>query len=140
MTTAATFDDAYTWVSRAVTERLVTVSMLRAALADRTRMRWRTWLTDALADAEDGVQFPLERRYARDVERAHGLPKAQRQVRSTIGGRTHYKDNLYENTASALRSTGLPTIGPNGYRRTKTGTTATWPQPTFRPTGSAPST
>jgi hypothetical protein len=94
--TAATFDDAYAWVSRAVAERLVTVSMLRATLADRTRMRWRTWLTDALADAEDGVQFPLERRYARDVERAHGLPKAQRQVRSTIGGRTHYKDNLYE--------------------------------------------
>lgn len=93
---AATFDEAYSWVSRAVAERLVAVPMLRAALADRTRMRWRAWLTDALADAEDGVQFPLERRYARDVERAHGLPKAVRQARSTLGSRTHYKDNLYE--------------------------------------------
>lgn len=94
--TAVTFDDAYSWVSRAVAERLVSVAMLRAALDARKRMRWRNWLTDALADAEDGVQFPLERRYARDVERAHGLPQAHRQVRSTIGGRTHYKDNLYE--------------------------------------------
>jgi len=93
---AATFDEAYSWVSRAVAERLVAVPMLRAALAERTRVRWRAWLTDALADAEDGVQFPLERRYARDVERAHGLPKAERQARSTIGSRTHYKDNLYE--------------------------------------------
>jgi hypothetical protein len=92
---ASTFDDAYAWVSRAVAERLVTVGMLRAALNARRRMRWRGWLTDALADAEDGAQFPLERRYLHDVERAHGLPKAERQARSTIGGRTHYKDNLY---------------------------------------------
>ena len=93
---AATFDDAYAWVSRAVAERLVTAGMLRAALDARKRMRWRAWLTDALTDAGDGAQFPLERRYLRDVERAHGLPKAKRQARSTVGGRTHYKDNLYE--------------------------------------------
>jgi hypothetical protein len=93
--TAATFDDAYSWVSRAVAERLVTVDALRAALAARKRVRWRQWLTDALADAEDGAQFPLERRYLRDVERAHGLPRAERQARSAVGGRTHYKDNLY---------------------------------------------
>jgi hypothetical protein len=93
---APTFDDAYSWVSRAVAERLVTVDALRAALAARKRVRWRQWLTDALADAAEGAQFPLERRYLRDVERAHGLPRGERQARSTIGGRTHYKDNLYD--------------------------------------------
>jgi hypothetical protein len=105
--TAVTFDDAYTWVSRAVAERLTAVGMLRAALDARQRMRWRGWLTEALSDAEDGVQFPLERRYLRDVERAHGLPEAKRQARSAIGGRTHYKDNLYEKYGICVEIDGL---------------------------------
>ncbi len=69
--------------------------MLRAALAERSRIRWRAWLADALADAGDGVQSPLELRYVRDVERAHGLPRAQHQARREIGGKVHYKDNWY---------------------------------------------
>jgi very-short-patch-repair endonuclease len=69
--------------------------MLREALSTRSRIRWRVWLTEALADAEEGAHFPLERRYARDVERAHGLPQAERQARRAIDGRTHYKDNWY---------------------------------------------
>ena len=93
--TARTFDEAYSWISRALSEKLVTVDLLRGALGTRSRIRWRVWLTEALADAEEGAYFPLERRYARDVERAHGLPTAQRQARRTIGGRTHYKDNWY---------------------------------------------
>jgi hypothetical protein len=78
-----------------MSERLVTADMLREALSTRSRIRWRVWLTEALADAEEGAHFPLERRYARDVERAHGLPQAERQARRTIDGRTHYKDNWY---------------------------------------------
>jgi hypothetical protein len=93
--TAHTFDEAYSWISRALSERLVTADMLREALSTRSRIRWRVWLTEALADAEKGAYFPLERRYARDVERAHGLPQAERQARRHIGGRTHYKDNWY---------------------------------------------
>lgn len=92
---ARTFDEAYSWISRALSEKLVTVDQLREALGTRSRIRWRVWLTEALADAGEGAYFPLERRYARDVERAHGLPTAQRQARRTIGGRTHYKDNWY---------------------------------------------
>jgi hypothetical protein len=93
--TARNFDEAYSWISRALSRELVTVGMLRDALADRSRFRWRAWLTEALADAEEGAYFPLERRYLRDVERAHGLPRAQRQSRRTINGKTHYKDNWY---------------------------------------------
>jgi very-short-patch-repair endonuclease len=93
--TARTFDEAYSWISRALAKKLVSADVLREALGRRSRIRWRVWLTEALADAEEGAYFPLERRYARDVERAHGLPKAQRQARRAIGGRTHYKDNWY---------------------------------------------
>jgi hypothetical protein len=92
---AKSFDEAYSWISRAVSQRLVTGAMLREAMSTRRRIRWRLWLTEALADADEGAHFPLERRYARDVERAHGLPTAQRQARRTIGGKTHYKDNWY---------------------------------------------
>jgi hypothetical protein len=51
--------------------------MIKEAMAARKRMRWRGWLTDALDDVADGVVFPLELRYVRDVERAHGLPAAR---------------------------------------------------------------
>jgi hypothetical protein len=93
--TARTFDEAYSWISRALSAKLTTADMLREALSTRSRIRWRVWLTEALADAERGAHFPLERRYARDVERAHGLPQAERQARRIIAGRTHYKDNWY---------------------------------------------
>jgi hypothetical protein len=89
------FDEAYGWVARAMARQLVSKDRLRAALAERSRIRWRAWLTDALADAGDGVQSPLELRYIRDVERAHGLPRAQRQARREIAGKVHYKDNWY---------------------------------------------
>ena len=92
---AGDFDEAYGWVARAVTRQLVSKDVLRTALAERRRIRWRSWLTDALADAGDGVQSPLEFRYARDVERAHGLPRAQHQAPREIGGKVHYKDNWY---------------------------------------------
>ena len=92
---AATFEQAYTWIARAVSRDLTSIAMLRAALDRRSRVRWRAWLADALNDSGHGVNSPLERRYVRDVERAHGLPSAQRQAGRTLAGRTHYKDNWY---------------------------------------------
>jgi hypothetical protein len=95
VTTADTFDEAYGWISSALSRRFVSTEMLREAIGRRSRIRWRVWLNEALADAGEGAYFPLERRYARDVERAHGLPRAERQARRTISGRIHYKDNWY---------------------------------------------
>jgi hypothetical protein len=92
---APTFDHAYTWIVRSVSRKLVTVDALRAALATRRRIRWRTWLTDALEDAQSGVYSSLERRYVRDVERAHRLPKSQRQARRQLNGKIQYRDNSY---------------------------------------------
>jgi very-short-patch-repair endonuclease len=92
---AADFQEAYSWISRAVSREFTTTSMLRAALASRRRIRWRSKLAVALGDSDEGIHFGLERLYARDVERAHGLPRAQRQARREIAGRAHYRDNWY---------------------------------------------
>jgi hypothetical protein len=92
---AKDLEEGYSWIARAVSRNLVTVAALRATVAGRKRVRWRAWLADALAESADGVGSSLELRYARDVEQAHGIPKAQRQARRTVGGRTHYKDNWY---------------------------------------------
>jgi hypothetical protein len=94
--TARTFDDAYGWISSAVGRRLTSPRSLSKALAARTRIRWRDWITAALEDAEDGVHSPLERNYVHGVERAHRLPTAQRQAKRRHGSGTRYLDNLYE--------------------------------------------
>jgi Transcriptional regulator, AbiEi antitoxin len=93
---SASFDDAYSWLSRATGRRLVSAGMIKEAMAARTRMRWREWLIDALHDVDDGVMFPLELRYVRDVERAHGLPAARRQARRELAGGVRYLDNFYD--------------------------------------------
>jgi hypothetical protein len=92
---APTFQVAYGWIARAVSRDFVTVSMLRAALATRRRARYRAELAVAFGESDDGVYSGLELRYARDVERAHGLPSAQRQARREIAGQVHYRDNWY---------------------------------------------
>jgi hypothetical protein len=103
---APTFDAGYLWLARAVSRRLVTVSMVRAALNERPRFRWRAWLADTLEDARDGAHSALELRYVKNVEQAHGLPQAQRQARREIGGRAHYKDNWYADYRVAVEIDG----------------------------------
>ena len=103
---AASFEEGYAWIARAVSRDLVTVAMLRAALDGRTRVRWRAWLGDALEESRGGVDSSLELRYVRDVERAHGLPAAQRQARRDLGGRTHFKDNWYPQYRVAVEIDG----------------------------------
>jgi len=94
--TATTTDDAFAWLTRAIGRDLVSAGMLTAALSARKRMRRRPWLVEALADVADGVMSPIELRYVRDVERAHGLPHAKRQVRRELDGGVRFLDNFYE--------------------------------------------
>jgi hypothetical protein len=93
---ATTFDDACGWVTRACGRRLTTEERLREAMAVRSRQRWREPLAQVLADPAGGLHSVLEFRYCRDVEHAHGLPRAMRQVRVVSGRRTRYRDVLYE--------------------------------------------
>jgi hypothetical protein len=92
---APTFQVAYGWIARAVTRDLATVSMLRNALEARRRARYRAELAAAFGESDDGINSGLELRYVRDVERAHGLPAAERQARREFAGRVHYRDNWY---------------------------------------------
>jgi very-short-patch-repair endonuclease len=104
---ARTFDDAYGWISSAVGRRLTTPQSLSKALAARSRIRWRAWITAALQDAADGVHSPLEHNYVHGVERAHGLPTARRQARRRHSSGTRYLDNLYEQYGVCVELDGL---------------------------------
>lgn len=104
---ARNFDDAYGWISAAVGRRLTTPELLGGALANRSRMRWRGWITGALQDAADGVHSPLERNYVHGVERDHGLPAARRQAKRRHGGAVTYLDNLYEEYGLCVELDGV---------------------------------
>jgi len=104
---ARTFDDAYGWISRGVGRRLTSSRSLGTALAARSRIRWRAWITAALQDAADGAHSPLERNYVHGVERAHGLPTARRQAKIRHGSGTRYLDNLYEEYCLCVELDGL---------------------------------
>ena len=104
--TAAGFDDAFGWLCRATGRRLTTIPRLRTAVIARSRIRWRGEILDALSDIGGGVHSNLERRYVRDVERAHRLPAARRQARIVHGSRSRYLDNLYEGFGIAVELDG----------------------------------
>jgi hypothetical protein len=82
--TARTLEDAIGWVARAVGARLTTVPRLADVLRRRPRVRWRLELTAALDDVVAGCHSVLELDYVRNVERAHGLPPADRQASFTL--------------------------------------------------------
>lgn len=77
-------DDLITLLAEAVGRRGVDPGDLREALAALPRHPDRQRLTELLADVGEGVRSPLEHRYFKLVERAHGLPSATRQ-QSPIG-------------------------------------------------------
>ena len=68
---------------------------LRARLGERPMQPSRALLLELLESVADGVRSPLEHRYRRDVEIAHGLPHPTRQSarRSTSGW--HVRDLEY---------------------------------------------
>lgn len=104
--TVASFDDAFGWLCRAVGRRLTTPDRLRAALAARSRVRWRADLSTALGDVSAGVHSPLELRYVMRVERVHGLPAARRQACVLVAGKRRYLDNLYSEAHLAVELDG----------------------------------
>jgi hypothetical protein len=82
-------------VLKACQDRKTTAARLTLAMRSRKRLRWRALLRDLLADVRDGVRSPLERRYFRDVERAHGLPPGQRNHAEDTCGERRYRDVRY---------------------------------------------
>ena len=105
------------WLARACGLRLTTPDRLRAALDDRTRLRWREALTAALDDISGGAHSLLELRYVSRVERPHGLPRAQRQVRTVQGRHTEYKDILYTEFGVGVETDGAVAHPPEARWR-----------------------
>lgn len=92
--------------------RRTTSDRLRSALSDRPRHRHRQLLTEILGEAAEGVQSALERRFRRTTERAHGLPRGERQLRDTLTGRTgaprhRYRDLRYRRWRLVIELDGL---------------------------------
>jgi hypothetical protein len=109
---SANFDAAFGWLTTACGRRLVTPAQLSAAAAQRRRLRWREDLRGALEEITDGVMSALERRYVRDVERPHGLPRPQRQAKQRRGETTAYLDNYYPDQRLAVELDGLAAHPP----------------------------
>lgn len=89
---AARPDDVVGWLTRAVQRRLTTAARLRVAADGRAKLRHRALVNDILADVEAGARSVLERRFGKDVARAHGLPVPARNAREVVAGRTVYRD------------------------------------------------
>lgn len=85
---------AFAVMATAIGSRQTTAHRLRSALAGRSRIARRTFLSVALDDLVAGACSVIERAYLRDVERAHGLPTADRQVVGSSRGRV-YRDVVY---------------------------------------------
>jgi Transcriptional regulator, AbiEi antitoxin/Protein of unknown function (DUF559) len=92
---ARTAEDGVAWPIKACQRRLTTPDRIIAVLEDRNRFRWRRDVTDAIPEIRSGVHSPLELRYARDVERRHGLPCGDRQVLTIRGMSRQYIDVRY---------------------------------------------
>jgi very-short-patch-repair endonuclease len=93
---AASFEEKYDWICRAIGRRLTTANRIRTALGARPKFPGRRQIEQALADAGEGALSNLELWYLRDVERPHGLPAARRQERIRQQTGCRYLDNLYE--------------------------------------------
>jgi hypothetical protein len=92
---AATEERVVDAVLRAIQQRRTTAERVRGHLRARARHRWRAVLEEILDDAVEGIATALERRFARDVERAHGLPEAARNRPEGTPGRRRYHDIRY---------------------------------------------
>jgi hypothetical protein len=103
---APNLDDAVGWVTRGLGRRFTTQEKLRAALAVRSRLRWRAQLNELLSPEAAGIHSVLEYRYLRYVERPHRLPVSRRQAHARREGRSEYRDALYEAYSTAVELDG----------------------------------
>lgn len=84
--------DAVGAIARAVQSRHTTAVRMQESLAQRARAPRRLFLQSVLADVARGTCSALEHEYLTRVERPHGLPSGQRQVRAGTVGGVVYRD------------------------------------------------
>jgi hypothetical protein len=103
---AGSFDTVVWLVARACQRRLTTPFLLADSLQLRARARWRGELRQALLDVAEGVRSPLEYRYLHDVERAHGLPRPDRQAEADRHPGRIFRDIHYRKYRVAVELDG----------------------------------
>lgn len=104
---ATDLDDVIGLVAGAFGRRLVSEAGLKQEAAKRAKLRWRHDLDEIITAAVGGAHSVLEFRHDRDVQRAHGLPPAQRQVPfKKPNGATGYLDRYYPEYRLAIELDG----------------------------------
>ena len=78
-----------------IQSRETSAAKLSTVLAGRRRLARGAWLRRILRDLDAGACSVLEHAYLTQVERAHGLPRAERQLRGATAGRTAWRDVVY---------------------------------------------
>jgi hypothetical protein len=96
---AKSLDQTSALIADAVQRRLTTHERIAAKIDDRPKLKWRGELLEMCGIVGEGAQSLIEIRYVNDVERAHGLPPAERQVRLKSPGQS-----------------STPTLGGSGLR------------------------
>lgn len=87
-------DRMFAVLGRAFQQGLTSEEDVLRCLAARSRHSRRALLKVVLEDVAEGAESAMEVRYARDVERAHGLPRGVRQQPGD-GGRVRWHDVGY---------------------------------------------
>jgi hypothetical protein len=103
---ATSFDEVISLLARACQRGLTKPFLISDTLGRRARMRWRAEIELALRDVASGVHSPLEHRYVRDVERAHGLPTPERQAQAQQHSQVIYRDARYREYGVAVELDG----------------------------------
>ena len=105
---AAEAADDYTAVAtlaQAVQARLTRADRLREVLDKRQRIARRDFLGEVLTDIGEGACSVLEHGYLTRVERPHGLPAADRQVRASSRGPI-FRDVEYDGLGQVVELDG----------------------------------
>ncbi|GAA2467802.1 type IV toxin-antitoxin system AbiEi family antitoxin domain-containing protein [Terrabacter carboxydivorans] len=84
--------DAVALLADACQEGATTAARLHETLSGRARLSRRRLLLSILDDVATGSMSVFERRYLHEVERAHGLPTARRQVRRVMRHGVTFRD------------------------------------------------
>ena len=107
-------DEVVGWLTASTGRRLTTAERLRQAADRRSRLRHRQLVAEVLHELRAGVASPLEHRYRRDVERAHGLPGGRCNLGVTIAGRRRYRDVVYLPFGVSVELDGLADHAAHG--------------------------
>jgi hypothetical protein len=99
--------DVVSWLLTACQRRRTTPERIAAALTTWSRHGRRRLILEVLSEAQDGVASTLERRYRRDVELPHGLPRGSLGEKVVVAARHWFADVRYRRCRTRVELEGL---------------------------------